>query len=112
MLTFLSGELIGCNSYPEMNNLEKIRAACIKANPEKVWSEVEQAGSGRYYTRTESIRLADVIYAYSQTPGQLRTWSAEKFKENVWQIIVFWNLRLDDITLQTQETQDFIASLL
>lgn len=56
--------------------------------------------------------LADIIYAYSQKRDLIKTWASDVFKDNVWQIIVYWNLRDDNLNAQSDETVLFLANLL
>lgn len=48
-----------------MNNLPELRAAIVKAVPEKEWTHSEQAPNGKHYDVIEPIRLADVLRAIS-----------------------------------------------
>lgn len=83
-------------------NIEAIRAACIKANPDSF----ERFNWGK----PSPIRLADVLLAMREggkaTEAQ-EFWLIEDCnRENT------WNLRKDDLTLQSDECVIFLANLL
>lgn len=107
-------------------NLQKIREACIKANPEKRESYLSE---GIWLEAIRVFRLADVLLALSKTKysvhieanGRLvaRTvgYSAAKpvVKKGVWEatrIACQYNLLQDDLSKQSEETIIFLASLL
>lgn len=76
-----------------MTNSQKIQAireACIAANPDF---------NGR-------VTLAGVLLAMSQAAGHIYTTA------NAWKLIDQWNLRQDDLSLQSEETIDCIHQLL
>jgi hypothetical protein len=96
--------------------LEAIRAKCIAANPqEKPWmSESERV----WDDAVRPVRLADVLLAIPIAAVTLQLWP-----DRLW--ITYtdpghdgaahdgaWELTKDDLSLQSQETIDFIHSLL
>lgn len=119
-----------------MTNLDKIKEACIKANPEimelKVGCEVMYGDdlkepckvtlgnpyivennevfnpwnrddtSDLFEILGRPIRLADVLLVIFQ---------AQQQRETV-KIVLFWNLKDDNLEHQSEETLAFIASLL
>lgn len=110
-----------------MNDIDFIREACIKANPElldrKIWGTHEENESD-VWVEDNTIRLADVLLAMRETDqswyvrcdGVFFKW--EKFTEGggghhgVESTYIEWNLRTDDILKQPPETLKFLASLL
>ena len=92
------------------SDIEKIRAACVKANPDRGWCEQHGNDCIENY-----IRLADVLLAISSVPGQLCIY------DEFGNIVItsgsnkdrgsYWNPTRDDLTKQSPETIAFIASL-
>lgn len=118
-LSFLASQ------YRNMNtNLEIIRAACIKANPEiKERASTDTGTDSRpkiYFEFEDDIRLADVLLAIDKTPHwMLGKWSVrsdgaiatpDNFMHG--DILASWNLHKDDLTQQSPETLQFLADLL
>lgn len=103
-------------------SLDIIRAACIKANPEK--EHCFFCKKRGYAVDCPSpdpltLRLADVLLAMQGKENIIGISYNGDFldcspkMDNLWKKVGFpWNLRFDDLTLQTQETQDFIAGIL
>ena len=100
-----------------------IRAACIKANPEKVWRIHDDSEIGHMET---TIRLADVLAALREVDGDLGIdkdglfiqpgkpkylggYGWEDFAKGKWDTPPVWNLYKDDLTQQSDETIRFIA---
>lgn len=96
--------------------VEEIRAACIKANPEIEQRNITKIRNGHGETIDvhvddgrffRPIRLADVLLAMDEkADGYI------SFTE--WHFFIFhrWNLRTDDLTQQSPECIAFIHSLL
>lgn len=92
-----------------MTNLEIIKQACIKANPE---NELNWAGD-----YGNPIRLADVLLAIWD---KRKTWQMFGLSEKGLVISqnedieesYFWNLHNDSLEAQSPETLDFIAGLI
>lgn len=96
----------------KMTNLEIIRQACIKANPEIIIS--------KNYERTiREIRLADVLLAIEKkelgkemcigSDGQLA------YRNNHFTLTFlnhYWDLKNDNLELQPEETLEFLSKLL
>lgn len=124
-----------------MTDLEIIRAACVKANPEieidewfvcpihgRIDSPIGHSTGCRENVHTEPeyrpIRLADVLLAvretnqswYVRNDGVFFEW--EKFTDGgdghhgVKSSYIVWNLRTDDLEQQSPETLAFLANLL
>lgn len=99
-----------------MTNFDIVRAACINANPEVATRFV-------YPDKTlDKIRLADVLLAIGKKEdrdntiivsdgGEIGTWNIFKTGPHYWQHI-FWNLRIDDLAQQSEETLAFLSNLL
>jgi hypothetical protein len=101
-------------------HIAAIRAACIKANP-----EIEKTvGWGRHGDRLiddRPIRLADVLLAIGEKAKSVGIdgfvevdqygtfWMSARIVENEMRQ-VNWNLRQDDLTLQSDECITFLAS--
>jgi hypothetical protein len=97
-------------------NIETIRTACIKANPEKVTLVVSEENPDTTVF-DGPIRLADVllaIQATTTTKGTTLVNSYGIFMDTHFNMDMNagWNLRQDDLTLQSDECVAFLASLL
>jgi hypothetical protein len=88
-------------------NTETIRAACIKANPEKNWKWQASLDP-------EPFSLADVLLAIPKRAIDRLEASANYFyiREVGRGGSEGWNLRQDDLTLQSDECVAFLANLL
>src|SRR5438270_678262 len=96
--------------------LEAIRDACVKANPDKACPTIELKGDK---CCEHSIRLADVLLAMEvkdpnnryqvRTSGHIGTISPVSPMTHVY---TRWNLPADDLTLQPDETINFLYALL
>jgi hypothetical protein len=94
--------------------LARVRAACIKANPERDWR-------GRQWIE-EPVRLADVLLALKGNAniaidelGYFMEAEDSTRDNNLYSKVYqgrCWNLRQDDLTLQSDECVSFLASLL
>lgn len=113
------------------SSYEKIRAAAIAANPEIrdgercihkcsqghiVYGDREVIGGCPIHVRPygnyqpyRPIRLADVLFTVAK--GK-KTGEAHFYEKSVIPIVDMWELLKDDLSLQSQETLDAIASLL
>lgn len=81
--------------------LEEIRKACIAANPNKT---LEHDCCLTVFPFT----LSDVLLAINN-----HVESMENAQDgNWWNIIIRWNLRKDDLRDQSEETMNFIHSLI
>jgi hypothetical protein len=86
-----------------MNKLETIRQKCIEANPDLQYRLEHLIASDTF--EVGPIRLADVLLAmHSRDSG----WTPKE----VMRLLSLWNLREDDLTKQSPETIQFLASLL
>ncbi len=94
-----------------MNNLETIRAVCIKANDDILYRDAP----------FETIRLADVLLAIGFRKGgtsyAVRTdgYFVDVMEEKavfVNDAPIIWNLRADSLEEQSKETLQFLADLL
>lgn len=96
-------------------NLEIIRAACIKANPEFESKNTSMMLKGPFTGlinyRDPTIRLAEVLLAIRKANKgtAASTWGLNSIQQR---IIDLWNLRLDDLAQQSEETLAFIVELL
>lgn len=118
-----------------MTNLEIIRAACIKANPEILIEEIEHDQGDQepaIEVVTRSIRLADVLWAIYEAylngllngkthqglnlaGGIYADMSGEFLAGGVMDgasLEIKWNLRKDSLKDQSEEIIAFLASLL
>jgi hypothetical protein len=101
-----------------------IRAACIKANPEieAEWPcECRKCGvPGKHQFRGRSIRLADVLLAIENTGvhcafyGEGNLWLVKPTMEGLGtgRENCTYDLRQDDLTLQSDETISWLYDLL
>lgn len=94
--------------------LELIRMAAIKANPDKAWDKLLGNKNRRV---SVPIRLADVllaIQATTTTKGTTLVNSYGIFMDTHFNMDMNagWNLRQDDLTLQSDECIKFLADLL
>ncbi len=110
-----------------MTNLQKIeviRAKCIEANPE-IKKRRYAIGRGEdFYTSKyilPTIHIADVLVAIQHTPKTSKLviddygvfWDMNTLKNSTLQEKSFaWNLLKDDLTLQSEETINFIYDLI
>lgn len=97
------------------DNIEIIRAACVKANPEKDWKElVTVAYHGHGHSESDymdvPIRLADVLLAMDK-PVKYYT-ATPTIHNDVCKVLSLWNLRNDDLSAQSKECLAFLAGLL
>jgi hypothetical protein len=101
--------------------LSFIREKCIVANPEIGNDYSVAAIGGRLRNTSERvwnakavqgrpIRLADVLLAINATLRKER--GTISLDENSVKLILFWNLRADDLEKQSEETISFLAELL
>jgi hypothetical protein len=91
------------------DDIKNIRAACTKANPDIEEEFGCSCGSCDYETRVRPIRLADVLLAVEN--GRSAEMTEEKIRILRY-IASIWNLRTDDLEQQSDETVEFISSLL
>lgn len=100
--------------------LDAIRTACIKANPEIVEQKEIHVSplTGKHMKYDRPVRLADVLLAIDRTRCQIRaliqspdTLTIEKVGYGR-SIIFDWNLRQDDLNEQSDECIAFLANLL
>lgn len=107
--------------------LETIRAACIKANPDKLFEyDTYPTDRSRPVWHEEPVRLADVLLTIGgadimvNTGGQWIKYIGESERglsfivEAASQMAVStaWNLRQDDLALQSDECITFLTELL
>lgn len=97
--------------------IEAIRAACIRANPEIVVNKhaqlIKQDHSVEYFEQCRSIRLADVLLAIgSGVRLEEQTSSGELAIGIAGRGWTRWNLRKDDLAEQSDECIAFLADLL
>jgi hypothetical protein len=101
-----------------MPPLDLIRQKCIEANP-----DIEKAQEVPCYCHNDPkcinapkrpIRLADVLLAIGQKYGDhvLEFSGVETCSLEAARSVRKWNLREDDLTKQSPETLEFLASLL
>lgn len=104
-----------------MTNLETIRAACIKANPEIEAKEHCACGHELTYDKGfhRPIRLADVLLAiwkirpgsyFVDVRGQFWFWS--NIDKPLHNVPCAWKLSKDNVAEQSEETIVFLADLL
>lgn len=88
--------------------IEAIREKCVAANPEKEWI----LGDERNYDAP--ARLADVLLAIKLSfDGGTLTGRLEETKQAIHDLADFrWNLRVDDLSLQSPETINFLFEIL
>src|ERR1044072_8652531 len=88
-------------------NIETIRAACVKANPD---IRQTKANLTRFYTEDRPIRLADLLFAMRQQSVKALL-PFEDFTKRIMVLVcgdgtpskLGWNLRADDLTQHTDE---------
>ncbi len=89
--------------------LETIRAACIRANPDRAWIRYEDVD-------TEwPVRLADVLWAWHEKADkdlQDKDIIPLPMRAMYGKIALHWNLRKDDLTEQSDETISFLYDIL
>lgn len=94
------------------DKIEAIRTACVKANPNKDFRYCWECDEGA------KARLADVLNAIMHTERIVCIASNERFEvlnkdTNQWEpVFRVWCLTADDLTQQSDETIDFLYSLL
>jgi hypothetical protein len=98
--------------------LETIRQACIKANKEIVTTHLPTEKFNPYETE-RPIRLADVLLAIGDNNPKVNGIRANggfmrigRFQQRNTNYTLFWNLRTDDLTAQSNDTIEFLANLL
>ena len=79
--------------------IKTIRDACVKVN--------DKIRHRSYYGGMDTIRLADVLLACFETVGTFTNGGGD-----CQTILMHWSLRTDDLTQQSDETIEFISSLL
>lgn len=100
-----------------MTHLETIREKCIAANPEigdiKVINYTGPKDDDSLKNLAGKITLANVLLALKQWDEKWDIRSNHPDRNlHVLRIVNLWNLLKDDLSLQTPETQEFIAKLL
>lgn len=89
---------------------DKVKAKIQELVPSKLWRYTcDHCPCGLIIE--ESPSLAVVWRAYEQNVKP-NNWGYDAFKEGVWQIIVYWDLKHDNYDQQSEETRAFIGSLL
>ena len=86
-------------------NIEIIRAACIKAQPEIEWTTAHSDKFGQI-----AIRLADVLWAFKSHEQYDAILDSLLMEEDAPKPL--WNLRMDDLTFQSDDCLAFLADLL
>jgi hypothetical protein len=96
----------------KQTNLDKIRKACIEANPQGHWLQPSSAvtAPGSFVPENRPIRLADVLLAieckFSEpTLPRVSLWGVAN-------TIELWNFRDDNLEHQSEATINFIALLI
>lgn len=86
-----------------MNNLQKIKDACIKANP----------GRGLILSHNDDYyRLADVLLAVEEKYINNRSLHERFFRMILISPLDKWNLKDDNLEHQSEECVQFISNLL
>lgn len=89
-----------------MEHIQKIRQACIAANPsDDRWNVI--------LADEEKVRLADVLLAIGENKDIcVRVDTKEQIDASPFKGDTQWNLREDDLAKQSQECLEFISGLL
>jgi hypothetical protein len=93
--------------------LEAIRAACIRANPhisERSIGAVDEDTGTDMWVRDDTIRLADVLML--PDTSEMLNATDEENATVCFRFIRMWNLRKDDLTEQSDECVAFLYNLL
>lgn len=115
-------------NHSHKENIEKIRAACILANSSREWHQEDPYEHGRFKAGIDiPVRLADILLAMDFALKTKRSEFDEEVSMDIevtsygmfigdaypWEETpAFWNLRNDDLTAQSPETIQFLATLL
>jgi hypothetical protein len=106
----------GSNMTTRQEQLELIRDACIRANPEiekRRIDYVDEDTGDDTWVQDDTIRLADVLLAHSKTiTPPTNSEEKSKIQNDVLNIIYWWNLRKDDINDQSDPCVAFVYQLL
>lgn len=90
------------------DHLETIRGACIKSQSDKDFVFYEGTNGPVY----EPIRLADVLLAINSSIIKRPHGGSNEMSAAWVQTVAYWNLRKDDLSLQSPETLEFLVGLL
>lgn len=98
----------------KLENIEVIRRACVAANPE-IKTRKEITSKYGDYDVEDDIRLADILFTLSERDYLFCVnASGLLYREDDGPIrpFVYYNLRKDSLTDQSDETLQFLADLL
>ena len=98
---YMDSSMIFCTPA---NEDDYVTAVCAKSNTLQKIEDIEDCE-----IIDRPIRLADVLNLPDSFTDK---YSNKENKELLWKLCANWNLLQDDLTLQSQETIDFLYSLL